>query len=109
MSLKKFIKDSATDVQTKLCDKAGQFVNRYSLRQRKIGLVVFGLIAGTFCFLLIMGIIGSEDSAKAIQVDSISRPKSIYGLSDSLKSVPDKMLDSLRSILRQFYSDKMDH
>lgn len=107
MSLKKFVKDSVNDVQSKLCDKAGQFVNRYSVRQRKIGLLTFGLLAGTFCFLLLMGIVGSEDSAKAIQVDSISRPKHIYGLSvDSLKSVPGKILDSLKSVMRQLYSEK---
>lgn len=91
----------------RLTNKANAYVNTHSKRKLKIGLVVFALIVSAFCFLLTVGIIGN-DNASALQIDSISRPKDIRGMAvDSLESWKSKAFDSLKTIIKKLYYEKL--
>jgi hypothetical protein len=104
MALQDFIKQSFRELQQKVADKLGNSINCRSLKQKKTGLITFGIVTGTFCLFLIMGVVGSHESAEALKIDSISLPKSIHPI-DSVKTFPDKALDSVKAIIRQLYHD----
>lgn len=108
MNWKENIKNTVKNHQNILAARIGKHINRYSVRRRQIGLVVFGLTIGIFCFLLIMGVIGTDES-HVLKVDSISIPKKINSFSmDSMRSLPSKMIDSLESIIKQLYKDQLN-
>ncbi len=85
MKPKQFIAQAIQELETKIADHIGRHVNQFPIRTRKIGLIVFGIVVGTFCFLLTLGFIGNDDSKRAIPHHRLSIPKDIYSpLTDSI-------------------------
>ena len=103
MSFIKHIAGIVQELQQRTADTLGRRINRYSLRQKKIGFFAIGFMIGTFCFFLVIGTIGNDHSSKALQIDTITMPKDITTFKwDSLKQVPPYVLDSLKSFLKTF-------
>lgn len=108
MSLLNKFRNVIQGTQQKVADTASRQINKYTVRQRKIGLVVFGLVSGIFCFLLIIGVVGNDGARQSLQIDSISVPQKINPFSmDSLRSLPSKVIDSLESIIKKYYTDQL--
>lgn len=93
MKPKKLITHAFQEVESKIANRIGGYVNRFPIRTRKIGLIVFGIVIGTFCFLLIIGFIGNADSKNAIRQDQLSIPKDIY--TPAIDSVYRSRFDSI--------------
>lgn len=109
MSLRTCIQQSLAEVQQKTADWLGQKLNRYTTRQKKTALIVLMCAIGTFCLMLIIGITGTEGSGNTLRVDSISFPKGTHPFTlDSLRALPPKILDSLQSIIKELYRDKLN-
>lgn len=109
MNLKEELLNFIQRKQRKTADFIGQRINQYPARKLKIGLVMAGLMIGTFCFLLIIGVIGTTESGHVLQIDSISVPQKLNPFSmDSLRSLPSKVIDSLEAIIKKYYTDQLN-
>lgn len=108
MNWKDMFKSIIQKHQQNIADQVNNRINQYSVKQKRIGLVVFGLTVGIFCFLLILGMVGTTESGQAIRIDSISTAKDIHDFSyDRLKALPAKILDSVESIIKAYYKDQL--
>lgn len=107
MPVKKFLKQSLMDLQQTLADRLGRCINKYSVKQRTIGLIVFGALLGTFCLFLLVGIVGTNECKVALKIDSVAVPRSIQPFTfDSLHKVPSKVIDSIQSVIEKLYEQR---